>query len=160
MRFGLTVLGVLSAAGLTVPAIGFAQAERLENPIAVFSGLDKITAVITSFEVGIGETRRFGQLDVTPHVCYSRPPTETPKTTSFITVDEVDFDGSRARIFAGWMFAESPGLNAVEHPVYDVWLTACRDPDRRDELLPDDADELERRDALPPAGQADEIFED
>jgi hypothetical protein len=61
-------------------------------------------------------------------VCYSRPATEEPKTTAFVEVDEVQLDDSLKRIFSGWMFAQSPGLNAVEHPIYDVWLINCRDP--------------------------------
>jgi hypothetical protein len=91
--------------------------------------LDKITGLTTSFEVSIGGEARFGGLLVKPEVCYSREITEEPKTTSFVEVDELESDKSRKRIFTGWMFAESPGLNAVEHPVYDVWLTGCRDPD-------------------------------
>jgi hypothetical protein len=58
-------------------------------------------------------------------VCYSRPPTETPNTDSFVEVDEVTLQGEIKRIFTGWMFAASPGLHAVEHPIYDVWLTDC-----------------------------------
>ena len=65
---------------------------------------------------------------MTPRVCYSRPPTEPPKTTIFVEVDEIQLDGKEKRIFSGWMFAESPGLNAVEHPVFDVWLTDCQKP--------------------------------
>ncbi len=53
---------------------------------------------------------------------------EQPKTTSFVEVDEIQLDGQEKRIFTGWMFAESPGLNAVEHPVFDVWLTDCQKP--------------------------------
>ncbi len=105
-----------------------AAAERIENPFAVFSGLDKITGVTTSFEVKVGDESRFGQLIVKPYVCYTRPVTEEPKTTTFVQVDEIDLGNVRTRIFSGWMFAESPGLNAVEHPTFDVWLTSCRDP--------------------------------
>jgi len=105
-----------------------AQSERISNPIAVFAGLDKITGVTTTFEIPIGEERRFGALIVRPNVCYTRPITEEPKTTSFVQVDQVEIDKSRKPIFSGWMFAESPGLNAVEHAIYDVWLTGCRDP--------------------------------
>ena len=57
-----------------------------------------------------------------------RPPTEAPKTSTFADVDEQQLDGNLRRIFSGWMFAESPGLNAVEHPVFDVWLTECVKP--------------------------------
>ncbi len=107
---------------------GAAQAKRIANPIAVFNGLDKITGVTTTFEIAVGEEKRFGGMIVKPRVCYSRPVTETPKTTSFVEVDELETDKKRKRVFSGWMFAESPGLNAVEHPVFDVWLTNCRDP--------------------------------
>ena len=100
--------------------------QRIANPTAVFSGLDKITGRITSFDVAINETVQFGALQVTPRVCYSRPPTETPQTDSFVEVDEVTLQGEIKRIFTGWMFAASPGLHAVEHPIYDVWLTDCK----------------------------------
>ena len=102
------------------------QAQKIENPIAVFSALDKITAVVTTIEVPIDQTVRFGTLNVTPRICYTRPPTEPPKTTAFVEVDEVRLDGAKKRIFTGWMFASSPGLNGVEHPVYDVWLINCK----------------------------------
>jgi hypothetical protein len=99
---------------------------RLENPTAVFSGLDKITGRTITFDVAINETVQFGALQVTPRVCYSRPPTETPQTDAFVEVDEVTLKGEIKRIFTGWMFAASPGLHAVEHPIYDVWLTDCK----------------------------------
>ena len=99
--------------------------QRIANPTAVFSGLDKITGRIISFDVAINETVQFGALQVTPRVCYSRPPTETPNTDAFVEVDEVTLQGEIKRIFTGWMFAASPGLHAVEHPIYDVWITDC-----------------------------------
>jgi len=100
--------------------------QRIANPTAVFSGLDKITGRITSFDVAINETVQFGALQVTPRACYSRPPTETPNTDAFVEVDEVTLQGEIKRIFTGWMFAASPGLHAIEHPIYDVWLTDCK----------------------------------
>jgi hypothetical protein len=100
--------------------------QRIANPTAVFAGLDKITGRIIKFDVAINETVQFGALQVTPRVCYSRPPTETPQTDSFVEVDEVTLQGAIKRIFTGWMFAASPGLHAVEHPIYDVWLTDCK----------------------------------
>lgn len=118
----------LQVAVMTMALTGPAFADRISNPIAVFAGLDKITGVTTTFEVPIGEKRQFGGLIVQPRVCYTRPVTEEPKTTTFVEVEEVAADSTRSRIFTGWMFAESPGLNAVEHPIYDVWLTGCRDP--------------------------------
>ncbi len=122
---GLMVAGALAL----VPEPSRAQA--LQNPLAVFAGLDKITGRITTFEIPVNEVRRFGALNVYPRICNSRPPTEEPKTTSFVQVDENLLSGGTRRIFSGWMLAESPGLNAVEHPVYDVWLIGCRDPNRK-----------------------------
>ncbi|EXL09020.1 glycosyl hydrolase family 5 [Aquamicrobium defluvii] len=100
--------------------------ERVSNAVAEFAGLDKITGRIISFDVYIDETVQFGALQVTPRVCYSRPGAEAPKTDSFVEVDEITLDRKIRRIFTGWMFAESPGLNAVEHAVYDVWLKDCK----------------------------------
>ncbi|MGY2048741.1 DUF2155 domain-containing protein [Methylobacterium sp. JK268] len=103
-----------------------AQADKIRNPTAVFSGLDKITGRIVTFEVAVDETVQFGALQLTPRVCYSRPPTESAKTTAFLEVDEVTLENKYRRIFTGWMFASSPGLHAIEHPIYDVWLVDCK----------------------------------
>jgi hypothetical protein len=115
-------LAALAFAGLS----GTAQADRIRNPVAVFAGLDKITARIISFEVNIDETVQFGALQLTPRVCWSRPTSEQPQTTSFVEVDEVTLDNKYRRIFTGWMYAASPGLHGVEHAIYDVWLTECK----------------------------------
>jgi len=121
--------------------VGAAVADPIRHPTAVFAGLDKTTGRIINFDVAIGESVQFGTLQVTPRVCNTRPQTETPQTTSFVEVDELivkpnrDFKAERAaaatakeskKIFSGWMFAGSPGLHGVEHPVYDVWLTDCK----------------------------------
>jgi hypothetical protein len=110
----------------TEEAIPEPPTPKIANPTAVFAGLDKITGRITKFDVAINETVRFGALEVTPRVCYTRPPTELPHTDGFVEVDELTLQGELRRIFTGWMFAASPGLNAVEHPIYDVWLTDCK----------------------------------
>jgi hypothetical protein len=99
---------------------------KVPNPTAIFSGLDKITGRITTFEAAIGETVQFGALRVTPRACYTRPPTEPQNTDGFLEVDEITLQGETRRIFTGWMFAASPGLHAVEHPIYDVWLSDCK----------------------------------
>jgi hypothetical protein len=102
--------------------------QKIPNNRAVFSGLDKITGRIISFDAAIGETVQFGALQVTARACYTRPPTEATNTDAFVDVDEVTLKGEIKRIFTGWMFASSPGLHAVEHPIYDVWLTDCSQP--------------------------------
>ena len=120
-RTALAALAAIASIGLSP-----ANAERISNPVAEFTGVDKITGRIITFDVYIDETVQFGALQVTPRVCYSRPDTEEPKTDSFVEVDEITLDRKIRRIFTGWMFAESPGLNAVEHAVYDVWLKSCK----------------------------------
>ena len=117
------VAGVV--AGFAGPDAASASSVRIETKIAVFAALDRVTARISKIQIPLIETVQFGSLKETPRVCYSRPATERPKTTSFVEVSEVQLDGKEEKIFSGWMFAESPGLNAVEHPVFDVWLTDC-----------------------------------
>jgi hypothetical protein len=138
----MTSLLRLGAAMCALALPGVALAEPIRHPTAVFAGLDKTTGRIINFEVAIDETVLFGTLNVTPRVCNTRPQTEAPQTTSFVEVDEVVAKQDRQpraeqakadagkqetkRIFSGWMFAASPGLHGVEHPVYDVWLVDCK----------------------------------
>jgi len=126
--FTLTSIAAVVLGGLGVPdeVIVEPTAQKITNPTAVFSGLDKITGRIITFDVAIGETVQFGALQVTPRACYTRPPTETPNTDGFVEVDEITLKGETKRIFTGWMFAASPGLHGVEHPIYDVWVTDCK----------------------------------
>src|SRR5271169_1772682 len=123
-RNWLTSLALGCAVGVChwAPAL----ADKIKHPTAVFAGLDKITGRIISFEVAINETVQFGSLQITPRICFSRPATEAPQTDVFAEVDEVNVDKSYQRIFSGWMFADSPGLHGIEHPVYDIWLTDCK----------------------------------
>lgn len=118
--------GLASSALALLSAAGPAQADRIRNPTAVFAGLDKITGRIISFEVAIDETVQFGALQLTPRVCWTRPPTEAPQTDAFVEVDEVTVKNEYRRIFTGWMYAASPGLHGVEHAIYDAWLTDCK----------------------------------
>ena len=94
--------------------------------VAVLQGLDKVTARVSRFEVGVGETVDFGSLSVTLRSCRKTPPTEEPESAAFLEIDDSASGGAAEdRVFSGWMFASSPGLSALEHPVYDVWLLDC-----------------------------------
>lgn len=124
MRKIFLVLAVFSA----LLAIRTASAAKFANQIAVFAALDKVTARVSKLEIEVGKTTIFGALKITPRACYTRPPTEPPLTSAFVEVDEIMLDGKERRIFTGWMFAQSPGIHAVEHPVFDVWLTNCKMP--------------------------------
>jgi hypothetical protein len=146
---------------LSVVATAPADADKFKRPIALFAGLDKITGRIISFEVALNETVQFGSLQITPRACFNRPPTEAPRTDAFAEVDEVEADKSLKRIFAGWMFADSPGLHGIEHPVYDIWLTECKGdgpllkeaPETAEAPL-DDPDAADQPGAVAPAATA------
>jgi hypothetical protein len=103
---------------------------KVTNKKASFSGLDKITGRIINFDEDIGETVQFGALRVKTDACYTRPSTEAANTDAFVEVDEITLQGEVKRIFSGWMYAASPGLHGVEHPIYDIWLTDCKGPDQ------------------------------
>jgi hypothetical protein len=126
-------LSFVLAGAVALAGVGSAFAQtsapvlRNEHPVALFAGLDKITGELHTFYVFVDETVQFGALQLTPRVCYDRPPSEPERTTVFLEVDELTLDRRIRRIFTGWMIAESPGLNAIDHPVYDVWLTGCSD---------------------------------
>ena len=112
----------LALCGLAAPV----AAQPVANPVATFAGLDKITGRITRFDVYIDETVLFGALEITPRACYNRPPTEAQRVSAFLEVEQRSLTGVSKRIFTGWMFADSPALNAVDHAIYDVWLIECR----------------------------------
>ena len=142
---GLVLCGVVVGA---YPA----AADKIKNGTAVFSGLDKITGRIISFKAGMGETVQFGSLQVTARACFTRPATEAPQTDTFVEVDEVSAKKDFKRIFSGWMFAASPGLHGIEHPIYDIWLTGCESPGETIVDAPQTADT--EADAPPVAGSA------
>ncbi len=121
-KFLLSVLFLMLSAAGTSSVL----AEKIANPIVEFTGLDKVTGRTVNFDVYIDETVQFGTLLVTPRVCNSRTPDEPQKISAFLEVSEVTLKRDIRRIFTGWMFASSPGLNAVEHAVYDVWVINCK----------------------------------
>jgi hypothetical protein len=119
-RFILAVLAVMI---LSAPAAAEPKG------IAVLQGLDKVTARTTTFKVAIDQPIDFGALRIRVRHCDRTPPQERPEATAFLEIDEVKQNGEQRVLFTGWMFASSPGLNAVEHAVYDVWVLDCVDPE-------------------------------
>ena len=92
--------------------------------VAVLGGTDKVTGRVRTFEVEVGATARHGTLRITPRSCRKTPPEEPPESASFLQIDDLgEFPG--ARVFSGWMFSSSPGVSALEHPVYDIWVLDC-----------------------------------
>jgi len=121
-----TFLTVCLLAAMAIAPAMAQDVAKMPNPVAEFSGIDKITGRIITFDVYIDETVQFGALQITPRVCYSRTQNAPPGSSTFVEVDEITLDRKIRRIFTGWMFADSPGLNAIEHAVYDVWLKSCK----------------------------------
>ena len=88
-------------------------------------GLDKITGRPTNIVAPIGKPVQFATLTITARYCYSTPPSETPETTAFVQIEDHRPDQPARRVFSGWMYGSTPGLNGVEHPLYDVWVISC-----------------------------------
>ena len=95
-------------------------------PVAVLQGLDKITARVSTFQVDINNTAVYGTLKITVRSCRKRPPTEPPESAVFLEIADKKPGQSPVQLFSGWMFASSPALNALEHPVYDIWALDCK----------------------------------
>jgi hypothetical protein len=99
--------------------------------VAVLRGLDKISAKTRDFQAPINSTVTFGTLSITVNYCRKTPPEEKPEVYVFMNIKDRRTDGSGKEtegeeIFSGWMFASNPALNALEHPIYDVWVLDCK----------------------------------
>lgn len=95
----------------------------------VFNGLNKITARIVELDAPIGKPIEFGALVITPRACQKAPPEEPPEAAVFVEISEHKPGEVPQQLFSGWMFASSPGLSALDHPIYDLWVVDCRFPD-------------------------------
>lgn len=118
---------VIAALALVLPLAAVAQ-PTIEHRIAVLRGLDKVTARIVILEVPLDEEIRYGSLAIRARACLETPPTEPPESVAFLEIDDLDMAGERQAAFTGWMFASTPGISALEHPVYDVWVIDCLAP--------------------------------
>ena len=94
--------------------------------MVVLRGLDKITGRAIDVLAPAGVPVRFGTLTITARYCYTVPPEEPPETNAFLQIDDGRPGEELKRMFSGWMFASTPALSALEHPVYDVWVITCR----------------------------------
>ena len=105
-------------AGVTLPAV--------QGPMTLLlRGLDKITGRPTNIIAPVGKPVHFATLTITARYCYSTPASETPETAAFVQIQDHRPDQSERPVFSGWMYGSSPGLNAMEHPLYDVGVISC-----------------------------------
>ena len=95
-------------------------------PVAVLQGLDKITARVSTFEIEVGKVGFFGVLSIKVKSCKKKPPMEPPEKVAFLVINDLKPGEKMIEVFKGWMFASSPSLNGLEHPVYDVWVLDCK----------------------------------
>ncbi len=128
-------------------------AHAIQMEEAVLQGLDKITARISTIKVAVGETVNFGSLQITLRACDKKPPEETPESAAFLQIVEQKQGEQPVTRFSGWMFASSPALSAMEHPVYDLWVLDC---ENKGEAQPEQAPTPEQ----PPATEAQPMPED
>ena len=127
-RFLLAALPVAAGLGLISawPAGAQDRPTFTPYPVAVLQGLDKITARISTFEAPVEQEVTFGSLHILVRTCQKRPPEEPPESAAFLEITEQKPGEPADRQFTGWMFASSPALNGLQHPVYDVWLLDCK----------------------------------
>jgi hypothetical protein len=122
MRLAAIVAVGVCAAPLSVGA----ASDMISEPIAVLQGLDKITARVSKFDAPVGQPVRFGTLSIIVRDCERNPPEERPESAAFLEIDEVRPGEGEVQRFSGWMFASSPALSALEHPVYDINVLDCK----------------------------------
>ena len=123
--------GVAAAAGGSLLLVATAAAHAqpsIEHRGAVLQGLDKVTARVSPVAAPIGAPVRFGTLEITARACMETPPTEPPESAAFLDIRELPPNEAPVDLFSGWMFASTPALSALEHPVYDVWVVDCEEP--------------------------------
>lgn len=109
-----------------LPSLAYAVVPTVEQPIAVLRALDKMTARVEELEVPVNKPISFGTIIINAHTCRTTQPEETPESAVFLEVGELKPGEKDTPVFHGWMFASSPALSAMEHPVYDIWLIGCK----------------------------------
>ncbi len=129
----LAVAALAQSMAQVVPPVRPVARGLLVGDGAFLQGLDKITARLRPIELGVGETIVFGTLRITLRSCRKAPPEEAPESIAFLEISEVRSQRGAVNLFNGWMFASSPALSALEHPVYDVWVTDCRNASKAPE---------------------------
>jgi hypothetical protein len=114
---GIAAAVLVLASGVPASAVPMEQAK--------LQGLDKITARVSTIEAPVGQAVAFGALEITVRACDKRPPEEPPESAAYLEIVERKVNEEPKTVFSGWMFASSPAVSALEHPVYDIWVLDC-----------------------------------
>lgn len=125
-RLAIILIGSCAPATASAQRDAAAPVQRGEVMTAVLQGLDKVTARISTFAAPLGDRVKFGTLEIVARSCHKRPPEEPPESAAFLEIQDKKEGEEPKPLFNGWMFASSPALSALEHPVYDVWVIDCK----------------------------------
>lgn len=104
----------------------FVTGRMQETGSITLQGLDKQTARVYIIDAPIGKMIEFGTLRILVHRCLQSAPEDQPESKAFIVISENKVDSEPQVLFSGWMFASSPAISALDHPVYDVWVKSCK----------------------------------
>lgn len=121
-------LSIMEVPVLDIVDEGEEEAALKPMLVGSFSLLHKVTAKVQKIDLLSGQEYAIGDMSLTMHDCISTPPEEPPETKAFLEISEFKAGRDKA-LFTGWMFASSPGINAMEHPVFDIWPLACKTED-------------------------------
>jgi len=110
---------------------GIANSSFISSNSASLMALDKVTARVSEIFIEVGKPELFGTLEINMFICHSTPPEDPPESAVYLSIDEIRSGEQLNPLFKGWMFASSPGLNPLEHPVYDVWVLRCIDEEEK-----------------------------
>ncbi len=148
MTYTQAFMGALVSVLIASP---HAYAEMTDYPFVKLRSLDKVTARTMTFDARVGSTTKFGSIYIQPKSCKKPDLQERPEAASFLQIWEISNTQESKWIFSGWMFASSPSLSAMDHPVYDVWVIDCiDDPNKKQEIPPELGQDVSKT-ALPPA---------
>lgn len=124
------------------------KAEEISTNAALMQAMDKVTGRVNKVTVPVNSKVNYGDFSLVLRACKKRPAEETPENFAFVDVTDKSFGEDEYNIFRGWLLSSTPGINAIEHPIYDMWLLECVDVDTKTVPLLTE-EELNARDKLP-----------
>ncbi|MBE6463116.1 MAG: DUF2155 domain-containing protein [Alphaproteobacteria bacterium] len=140
----LLTLSLMMALGVSSNALS----AEIETNSALMQAMDKVTGRVNKITVPVNTKVTYGDFSLVLRSCKKRPAEETPENFAFVDVTDKSFGSEEYNIFRGWILSSAPGINAIEHPIYDIWLLECIDSENTDAKVLS-KEELDARDNLP-----------